>query len=194
MNARQGLVAVLLAALALGSGWLLWLLRDPRPAQELTGPPRSDYQLIDFSLVVLDELGRESFAATGPRLARHPFAGTIEVSEPLMTLPERRVEEGREPGQWVARARSAWVSADAEELRLLREVQVDAPPGARGPAMLLSERLDLFPKAREMRSDVAVTARGPGFILEGIGLEAELDSQRFRLLDEVRARYAPPQG
>jgi lipopolysaccharide export system protein LptC len=194
MNPRQGLAIIVLLGLAAASGWLLWLLREPLPAEALTGPPRSDYQLIDFSLVVLDEFGRESFAATGPRLARHPYAGTIEVSEPVLTLPERGEDSGRAEGQWVARSRSAWVSADAEELRLLRDVRVDAPPGARGPAHLQSERLDLFPKAREMRSEVAVTASGPGFILEGVGLEAELDSQRFRLLDEVRARYAPPQG
>ncbi|MCG6117138.1 MAG: LPS export ABC transporter periplasmic protein LptC [Aquimonas sp.] len=194
MNARQALSLLLLSLLAAASGWLLWLLRDPLPIQVLTGPPRSDYQLTDFSLVVLDEQGRESFAATGPRLARHPYAGTIEVSEPVLTLPERGVEGERVPGQWVARSRLAWVSADAEELRMLREVQVDAPPGARGPARLQSERLDLFPTARQVRSDVAVTASGPGFILDGVGLEADLDSQRFRLLDEVRARYAPPQG
>ena len=70
---------------------------------------------------------------------------------------------------------------------------MEAPPGAQGPARLVSDRIDLFPTARRLQTASAVTASGPGFILDGVGLEAELDSQRFRLLDEVHARYAPPQ-
>ena len=107
MDARQLWIALLLAALAAESGWLLWSLREPAPAEVLTGPPRSDYQLVDFSLVALDAEGRESFVATGPRLARHPFAGTIEVSEPVLTLPQRDAEGRVQSARWSARARSA---------------------------------------------------------------------------------------
>lgn len=186
MQVRQipVLIGLLLAAAA--TGWLVWLLREPIPAATLTGPPRSDYFLTDFSMVALDAQGRESFAARGPRLARHPHAGTLEVSEPEFTLP------GPEGGRWLATAQAAWVSADGGELRLLRDVNVAAPIAAAGPSSLSSERLDLFPRARTLSTTEPVTASGPGFILRGVGLQADLDSRRFQLLDQVSARYEPP--
>jgi lipopolysaccharide export system protein LptC len=186
MQARQIPVLIGLLLAAAVSSWLVWLLREPAPAPALVGPPRSDYFLTDFSMVALDAEGRESFAAQGPRLARHPTAGTLEVSAPEFTLPDA------EGGRWLARADAAWVSADAGELRLLRAVRVTAPEGAEGPSELQTERLDLFPRMRQLRSADAVTASGPGFILRGVGLEAELETRRFRLLDQVSARYEPP--
>lgn len=183
---RSQLIALLGLALAAGlTAWLAWLLREPPVAPALTGPPRSDYFLIDFQLVALDAEGKEAFAGTGPRLARHPHAGTIEVSEPKFTLPDAS------GGRWEASAESAWVSAEADELRLQRSVRVESPPGPAGRSWLQSERLDLFPLTRRVESNAPVTASGPGFILRGIGLEAELDSRRFQLKDQVSARYEP---
>jgi lipopolysaccharide export system protein LptC len=186
MQARQIPVLIGLLLAAAVTGWLVWLLREPPPPAALTGPPRSDYFLIDFSMVALDAEGQESFAARGPRLSRHPHAGTLEVSEPEFTLPSP------EGGHWQARAQAAWVSADATELRLLRGVEVIAPAEAAGVSQLRSERLDLFPRDRRIATAAPVTASGPGFILRGVGLEAALDSRRFQLLDQVNARYEPP--
>lgn len=186
MLARQIPVLIGLLFAAAVTGWLVWLLREPAPAAALTGPPRSDYFLTDFSMVALDTQGRESFAASGPRLARHPHAGTLEVSSPEFTLPDP------EGGRWQATAEAAWVSADGAELRLLRDVRVAAPVGVDGPSSLISERLDLFPRTRKLSTANPVTASGPGFILRGVGLDADLDSRRFQLLDQVSARYEPP--
>lgn len=186
MLTRQIPILIGLVLAVAVTSWLVWLLREPVPAPALTGPPRSDYFLTDFSMVALDVQGRESFAARGPRLARHPFAGTLEVSEPEFTLP---TPEG---GHWRATSQAAWVSADASELRLLRDVLVTAPALDTGLSSLNSERLDLFPKDRRLATREAVTASGPGFILKGVGLEATLDSRRFQLLDQVSARYEPP--
>lgn len=186
MNRNQILAILALLLAAATTGWLAWLLREPPPLAEMTGPPRSDYLLTDFSLIALDEFGKESFAARGPRLARHPFAGTLEVTAPEFSLPDPK------GGQWEVRSQSAWVSADGSELRLLRDVSVQAPPESQGATHIATERLDLFPRLRTLSSPLAVTVSGPGFILRGVGLEAELDSRRFQLLDQVTARYEPP--
>jgi lipopolysaccharide export system protein LptC len=185
VNPRQlpVLLGLLLAALA--SGWVVWLLREPAPAPQLVGPPRSDYFLTDFSMVALDAQGREAFAASGPRLARHPYAGTLEVEQPRFALPDPG------GGQWLAEARTAWVSADAAELRLLQDVRVQAPAPDGGAGVFRSERLDLFPRQRRLSTPLAVTVTGPGFILRGLGLEAELDTRRFHILDQATARYEP---
>lgn len=186
MNARQlpVLIGLLLAALA--TGWVVWLLREPAPAPQLIGPPRSDYFLTDFSMIALDAEGREAFSASGPRLARHPHAGTLEVENPRFALPDP------DGGQWLAESQAAWVSVDAGELRLLRDVEVQSPAQGDAPGTFRSERLDLFPRLRRMSTPLAVTVDGPGFILRGLGLEAELDTRRFHILDQATARYEPP--
>jgi len=42
-----------------------------------------------------------------------------------------------------------------------------------------------------LRSDDSVTIRDAASILQGIGLRADLNTRRFQLLSEVRARYVP---
>src|SRR5690606_28098388 len=82
------LPVTLLALAALTSGWLVYRLRQADTAPVLMGPPRSDYTLQDFSLVALDAQGHEAFSVRGPRLARHPHLGTLDISEPRLRFPD----------------------------------------------------------------------------------------------------------
>jgi lipopolysaccharide export system protein LptC len=180
---------LLLALLAAASGWLLWQLREQAPPAELLGPPRSDYSLETFELVALDAEGREAFHATGPRLARHPQLGTIEIEEPRLAFPDRHGEV------WTSRSRRAWLSRDGSELRLHEQVELLGPPGEPGedePLRLQSERLDVFPRENRVATEAAVTVTEPGSILRGRGLRADLDTRRVELLSEVRIRHEPP--
>ena len=57
------------------------------------------------------------------------------------------------------------------------------------PLRLRGDELDLMPKVRTATSEVAVTLTGPGSILRGRGLRADLNARRMELLNEVRGRY-----
>ena len=47
-------------------------------------------------------------------------------------------------------------------------------------------------KERELRSEEAVTLRGDGRRMQGIGMLADIDGERLRLLDKVRVQYDDP--
>lgn len=176
MSQPRWLPVTLLALAALASGWLVYRLRQADTAPVLMGPPRSDYTLQDFSLVALDAQGHEAFSVRGPRLARHPHLGTLDISEPRLRFPDAH------GGIWTTRADTAFVTADADRVRLSGDVLVEGPPDAdSAPPRLATEELDLFPEENRIVSAAAVTLTGPGSILRGRGLAADLDTRRFEL-------------
>lgn len=184
MPRLPALIALLLLA-GLSTWWVLLLTRADEPPA-LVGPPRSDYSLSRFEMVALDKDGQESFVATGPLLTRHPYLGTLDIDEPRFQMPDGK------GGVWTASARDAWVQSDASQLRLLGDVRVRGPgPEASAPE-LRSELIDVFPRERRLESDEAVTVTGPGSILRGVGMRADLETRFVELLSEVQARYEPP--
>lgn len=177
MNTRWPAIAVLALAAALSGAWLYHLRqRDLPPA--LIGPPRSDYTLEAFELVALDAQGEESFSVQGPRLARHPYLGTLDIERPRLRSPDA------DGGLWTARADSARVSREAEVVELLGAVRIDGPTAAgTTPMQLLGEHLTLYPRENRIASTHSVTITGPGSILRGRDLDAHLDTRRFVLAD-----------
>lgn len=180
------LPVVVLVLVAVASSWMVWQLYQREEPTLLVGPPRSDYALTNFDLLSLDDEGKESFRVTGPALARHPILGTLEIDEPRFRFPD---SDGM---AWHASSARAWAAADGNELRLIGEVAFDGPPReGDGRITLRTERLNVFPDAREVTSDARVDIASPGATLRGRGLHADMDARRFQLLSEVRADYAP---
>jgi lipopolysaccharide export system protein LptC len=183
VNVPRWLPATLLALAALASSWLVYRLNRGDQAPVLMGPPRSDYTLQAFSLVALDAQGREAFSVEGPRLARHPHLGTLDIAAPRLRFPDASGEV------WTTRADSAFVTAEADRVRLSGDVLLEGPPAEGGtPPRLATRQLDLFPADNRIASAVEVTLTGPGSILRGRGLAADLDTRRFEL-DQPEGRF-----
>lgn len=182
MNARN-LATLLLLMAAVLTSWLAWQLR-PQPAPDAPGPPRSDYSLDTYDLVVLDAEGHESFTVRGPILSRDPYTAQWFLNEPRFSFP---VEQG-EP--WTARSGSGWVSAHAEEIRLSSDVEILGPGvGSAAGTRLHTAALAVFPDQHLARSADVVTITRAASILRGKGLEANFQTREFKLLADVRARY-----
>jgi lipopolysaccharide export system protein LptC len=187
VNGRTLLVRALLLVAAVATGWLAWQLRRVDEPPPLVGPPRSDYSLREFELIAFDEQGVESFSARGPRLARHHHLGTIEIEQPRFRVPDSAGDG------WNGRAQRGWISADGNELRLLGDVDLLGPVGEAGeePMHLVTPALNVFPREDRVATDAAVTVTGPGSILRGRGMRADLQARRVELLAEVKIRYEP---
>lgn len=187
MRSPGWLPALALLSAVLASGVALWLFYQTEKPALLVGPPRSDYFLVDFDLVSLDERGQEAFRVTGPRLSRHPFLGTITIDQPRFEFPVDHA------GRWTARADSAWADSNAHELRLTGNVALDAPAeGAQGPMAFRSDSLDIFPRDRRASSDDLVIFRAAHSILQGRGFRIDMQSRRYQLLNEVTGHYDTP--
>lgn len=174
-------IAAAASALAL---WMLYRVDEPVP---LTGPPRSDYFLIDFQLTALDQDGQEAFSVAGPLLSRHPWLGTIVIEQPAFQFPVA------EAASWTARADRAWASANASQLRLDGDVALDAPAdGTRDALAFRTDSLDVFPRERRAATDAAVAFSSPHSILRGRGFRIDMGSRRYQLLNDVNGHYETP--
>lgn len=183
MNWRATITALLLVIAAV-IGWALW---RQRAGVALTGPGayRPDYVLNDFELIALNGEGHEAFSLRAPKLTRNPASKAMDVATPTFTIPPK-VGSGGQP--WQVTARTAWIAAEGEELRLRGDVRATSRNASGSEIKLASEELNVFPETKRATSAVAVTVTQPGLILNGRELEALLDSKRVSLKD-IKARY-----
>lgn len=180
----RSIATLLLLVAALVSGWALWNQRSQDEA--LAAPAgRADYVLMDFELVALDEQGKESFTLRAPRLARDPSARTLDIVTPLLLIP---AGEASKAGPWEVRSKTGWVSADGDELRLRGNVVADSTGADGRPVKIVTQQLNVFPRANRATSAVAVTLTQPGLTIDGRQLDAHLDTKRV-LLQDTKTRY-----
>lgn len=178
-------LAVLMAVVAGTTQWMLWLRREA-PNEPFIGPPRSDYDISDFSMSALDENGMLAFTVRAPRAARNPGQGTFDIHSPEFVLRDAQGVN------WNVSARSGWVRADGRELRLTGDVNMQRrTPVPEDAIALRSERIDAQLDPNIITSPVEVTIERPGSILTGIGLHADIDRKRLMLKEKVHGRFEP---
>jgi lipopolysaccharide export system protein LptC len=182
MNWRGVLMMVLLAG-AILSAWSVWKHRSAG-ARATVASGRSDYVLHDFELVSLDRDGKEAFTLRAPKLQQTPGAKTMDLTTPLFLLPD---EHGH---YWQVRSRAGWVSAARDRIRLHGNVRTTSPREDAREVTMTTKELNVFPNTKRASSPAVVTITQPGSILRGRGLVVELDSKRYVLKSQVRARYA----
>ncbi|MBN8716540.1 LPS export ABC transporter periplasmic protein LptC [Thermomonas sp. S9] len=182
MRLRRLLTLVLLAV-AIASGWSIWMRAHPGDDGVLLARP--DYVLRDFEVVSLDRQGKEAFTLLGPELQRNPADRTLALATPRFLVPDR---EGR---YWDVRARRGWVPADGSRIELHDEVLATSPPQAPPPTRIETDRLALDLNRNLASTSADVTITRPGLTMQGKGLEADLDRQQVSLLSQVRTRYVP---
>jgi len=182
MERRYWVVVAVLALVAAGTQWLLWLGRDRTNAQTFAGPPRSDYTLDDFTLDALGADGRRAFRVTGPRLARRGEDGSIFVDTPEYAL----VDGSGHP--WTGRSDAAWVDKDGEVMKLLGHVEMHRDgDDDTAPLDLVTRDLTTWPRRKTMETAAPATITEPGSILRGTGLRGDLDQKTLELLSDVRS-------
>ncbi|GAB3103934.1 LPS export ABC transporter periplasmic protein LptC [Lysobacter terrae] len=186
MNWRA-IVTMLLLIGALVSGWSVWTQHKKEIAPVGTAV-RSDYLLIDFELTALNAQGKESFTLRAPTLARDPQQKTLDIATPLFLIPPG---EGVGNDAWQVRAKTGWVSAEGDELRLRGDVHGVSSGLTGPPATLETRELNVFPDARRADSPGTVVVTRPGSILSGRGLQLDLASKRYSFKSEVHHRYVP---
>jgi lipopolysaccharide export system protein LptC len=183
---RRGPLLALLVLAALLATWGAWLLRIQPPVEDTTGPPRSDYTLDDYRLVVLSKEGTESFTSKGPYLARNPNDETLSLSQPRFGFPDRSGH-----GNWIAGSQTGWVSAKGDEVRLSHAVTLDGPVIAgTDQTHLRTAQLTVFPQPQTAHSDLLVTVTRGASILLGAGMDANLKTNRLVLLSKVSLHNA----
>ncbi len=183
MNYRKATLGLTLAVAALGL--VVWNMR-PEKSQKTNQALKSDYRLVDFTMMAFNDKGEEAFSLSAPLLERDPEGKSLTISKPAFTFP------GDDDGRWAANAGSAWVSDKAREVQLRQQVKIIGPLSPKGlRTEFNAERLSVFPKENRIHSEEWVTITHGTTILKGLGLEADMKTRRVQLLAKVQAHYAP---
>lgn len=183
MNYRKATIgiAILTGALAL----VVWNMQKQQGRIKID-TARSDYRMQDFLLQAFGEDGRLAFSLRSPLLERNVDGKSVDIQKPVFEFPDKDNQN------WTALSDTAWVSDRAREVQLRNNVLINGPISPLGLKTEISiNQISIFPKEKRMASDQRVTIRHGTSILEGTGLDADMNERRVRLLAEVKARYVP---
>ncbi|NCT67534.1 MAG: LPS export ABC transporter periplasmic protein LptC [Rhodanobacteraceae bacterium] len=183
---RTWLAIALLALLAIGTEWLLWLVRERPNEETFAGPPRSDYALTDFTLDALDSAGQRTFQVSGPHLARRGDDGSIYVTTPDYLL----IDGGGHP--WKGKSDAAWVDKDGSLMKLQGQVEMHRAAGDDDkPIDVVTRDLTARPKDKTFETAAPATITQPGSILSGVGMRGDLNDKVLELLSDVHSTLQP---
>jgi lipopolysaccharide export system protein LptC len=186
MERRSILTVVLLAAGAIVTQILVWLVRPAPEPPPFVGPPRSSYTLADFELNGLDEEGRHSFTIVAPALARRNDDGSLWIETPNFTIV------GQSGENWNGDSDSAWVTKDGTRMLLAGAVQMHrVTDDPKRQAQVDTRDVTAWPKDKKLETEQPATITQPGSILRGVGMKADLNTHQLELLADVHATFAP---
>ncbi len=179
---RQGIyLLALLAALS-------WLAARDR-SQPSAGPlddldTRLNYALWDFSAQVLDENGRVNMHIEAPLLRNN-------ASSQIGTMENPRIRIQQDEDEWYITAESAIITADREHVSLVGGVDLMRHNPLGTDTLEIRTRdmlLNVTPRTASTDAQVSITQNGDQ--LEAVGMNLDLKTDSYELLDKVSGRYA----
>ncbi|HTD04711.1 LPS export ABC transporter periplasmic protein LptC [Undibacterium sp.] len=190
---RLWLMVALLAVVALGSFWVLEVMRRNNEEGNSRSAPRTapDYYVENFNFVRLSNDGKSNYHITGKRMTHRPRDDDYEIEQPrinsfdddktpVTVIADRAVIEQKNT--------PAHPAKDSDEVHLFGNVSVERPDSPTSKGMKLeSEYLLLLPDINIMKTDKPVTLTSASAEIHAIGMEADNNTQEMKLLHKVRA-------
>jgi lipopolysaccharide export system protein LptC len=179
---------IVLAAAAALTQLLVWWLRPPPKSVAMVGPPRSGYELADFTLRAFDKNGKLAFTMTAPHLARREGNDSLYVNAPKYFFV------GNDGSDWYGTSQYAWVSSDNTLVKLIGKVNLHRPAAPHVPAAEIhTADATVWTQDKRMASAAPSVIQEPGSILRGTGMKADFDTRSLELLSDVHGTFTPKQ-
>jgi lipopolysaccharide export system protein LptC len=190
---RQGLGTylplLLMAALAVGTGWLV--KNSPqRPDALPAAAPREapDYTMRTFSITRFDDTGRVALRIDGDVLRHYPLTDRLDIDGVRIhaIAPDGRVTD--------ASARRALANGDGSEVQLMGNAEVRSQIGADDTLVLRSEFLHAFLRFERVRTHLPVHITRGGTVTQAGGMDYDHVQQLLQLSGPVRTLLPPGTG
>lgn len=185
---RVTALLVLTAALALGSFWILEVVRrsaGPDTAADNRNVP--DYYVENFQFVRVSNAGQVQYSMSGERLTHYPADDTHKVEQPVV----KSLAPERPPMHAVSKM--ATVDRVNGKIHMYDDVHLDRAATADKERLQLdSEYLLLLTDEEIMRTDRPVTITMGQSVLKGTGMVANNATGELRLASNVHVTYRPP--
>lgn len=184
---RLVVLVVLAAALALGSLWLVEVMRRQTdnilPETARTDP---DFYVEKFNFVRMGKNGEARYNLTGSQMLHYPADDSYLVQNPIMH------SYGTDRPPMVSRSKRATVQNNNTEVHMYDDVHIDRPPSPTSQHFQLkTSYLLLLPDEDIMKTPKAVELRLGGSILNGVGMVANNATGEFSLSGDVKGMYQP---
>jgi lipopolysaccharide export system protein LptC len=185
---RLVVILALGAALALGSFWVLEVMRrgitDTMPNLPRSEP---DYYVERFNFVRMSQTGQAQYNISGKKLTHNPADDSYAIELPVVNS----LSSDRPP--MMARSEQAVVDRDYTKVHMYQKVEIDRPATADVEHFhLKSEYLLILPDDDVMQTDKPVEITLGTSRLTGTGMLANNATRELRLSNNVHAKYQPP--
>ncbi|MDC8760232.1 LPS export ABC transporter periplasmic protein LptC [Janthinobacterium fluminis] len=184
---RTGGSVLAIAALALGSFWLLQLVnqrgQDMQSDQQRNEP---DYFVDNFSIVRMDKVGRPAYIVSGTKLTHRPVDDSADIELPYV----RKLSTDVPPMD--VRAERGRIDQDNSRVRLTGNVVVDRAAGPTVQSLnLKTPALTVFPDADRMETDQAVALLLGSTRMNGIGMRANNATRQIDVAHQLHITIPP---
>lgn len=184
---RLAVIITLLVTTALGSFWILEVLR-----QGQTGAPtamakdEADYSVEKFNFVRMSKTGQARYNISGAKLTHYPQDDTFAIEQPLL----HNLAEGQAP--MTVHAEHATIDHAKNEIQLQRNVQADRPASAAGVRFQLrTKSLLVLPDQDLMKTDKPVEILLGNSQLSGTGMVVNNATREIHFASRVRGSFPP---
>jgi LPS export ABC transporter protein LptC len=186
MNARQLQIWAALLATAAAITW--WLARDePLPAQRQASTTETPpgFYVREARLTGLGEDGQVLYRLDAVFGSQAELGGPITMQEVTIDyLPAAEVP-------WRIEGRQAEIAADHSEIRLFDGVTAWSTGNAAPPATIRTDSMHLDPHAQFASTRDRVAIQTPEGTLSGVGMKADLRTDRLTLEADVHGTFTP---
>ncbi|MGH8114564.1 MAG: LPS export ABC transporter periplasmic protein LptC [Rhodanobacteraceae bacterium] len=187
MKDRRTVIWLIALAIAAATTQLLvWWLRPPQKPVVMVGPPRSSYELDNFTLHAFGQDGKLAFTMKAPHLARREGNDALYINAPKYTFV------ATDGSIWHGTSQYAWVSSDNNLVKLIGKVNMLRPPvGKISEAEVHTTDATVWTQDKRMATAAPSVIQEPGSILRGVGMKADFNVHTLELLANVHAKLAP---
>jgi len=184
---RLGIIVAVLTALALGSFWVLEIMRRDLN-NSLAALPRSkpDYYLEKFNYVKMAVTGQPRYNIIGDKMVHFPQDDSFEITLPLITSLDPA-----KPAMTL-RSKRARIEDNNSKIHMYDDVNANRAATSTSENMHLStEYLLLLPDDDIARTDLPAVITMGESIMTGTGMIINDAIGQFELLHDVRGLYQP---
>ena len=184
---RLGVLAAVLMALALGSFWVLEVMRRTADHSVSARPPnKPDYYVETFNYVKMAVTGQPRYNITGTKMLHFPQDDSFEITLPLVT--------SLDPGKpsMTLRSKRARIEDDNSKVHMYGDVNANRAATSTSENMhLKTEYLLLLPDDEIAKTDLPAVITMGASIMTGTGMIINNAIGQFELLNDVHGFYQP---
>ena len=175
-----------LATLAIVTGLVSKNPSDPNDGPVAKVDTRLNYSLRDFEGRLLDDQGNVNLELSSPILRKNAESEVGTIEHPVIRIRQ-------ENELWYISAESAIITADREYVSLIGKVEMLRQNELTGETLEISTRdvmLNITPRTASTESLVSINQAGDH--LEALGMNLDMISDSYELLENVQAHYEIP--